>query len=668
MSIKSTVFVDVVTKTDKSKKNLLKFAATVGVAALAIKGLIKVGKNLTDIFREQEEAEVKLVSAIRATGHTADVSSREMFAYAGALQKVTTFGDEATIAMMAMLQQLGDMSQVELKRLTPAVQDFATAMGVSLFTAATLVGKTIGSTTNALTRYGVVVDMTGTREEKLAKITSTLTEMFGGMSIAIGQSATGAIKQFTNAMSDAKEGLGKTIAIAIKPFIQGLTDLIFKFNEARDKANRLKETAKKLAEGIATPIGDKLTLAISQYGELEKKIEQARKGFISVKEAGLIEVIQKELDGRGQIIQKIQEEMILEQQSSKLSGEYDAKRLTAIVAIYEAQDKAFIRIKELYYESLTPLEKQLVLLEEEISELKVLKQSAKDYGQEWGSIEEVIIALLEKKYALIDQEEQKIAGVVSKRLATNIANIKASVETEREVRLSGLQQQVDDYRDGLNQFNFLRLDDEGREIESLQRLADEFIAAGLNKIEVTKWVEKEIAEIKRVYVDKEKQEMTDKINFYLEQWQIFSEATGKFLVETSKGWDILKQAAQGVIANILRMLGTEASIKAAAAFIALQFGEGIKQSTIAGLYFAGAGAVQAFDKGGVIDEPIFGVGKSGQRYLFGESGKERISPIGQSSAGITFDIHGNTFVGAGGLREFALELHKEFDSINTLGL
>ena len=37
--------------------------------------------------------------------------------------------------------------------------------------------------------------------------------------------------------------------------------------------------------------------------------------------------------------------------------------------------------------------------------------------------------------------------------------------------------------------------------------------------------------------------------------------------------------------------------------------------------------------GGLITEPVFGIGASGQRYAFGENGAERIMPLGQTNSG-----------------------------------
>ena len=55
----------------------------------------------------------------------------------------------------------------------------------------------------------------------------------------------------------------------------------------------------------------------------------------------------------------------------------------------------------------------------------------------------------------------------------------------------------------------------------------------------------------------------------------------------------------------------------------------------------GDGKINAYDyrkmaNGGIINEPIFGIGRSGQKYQFGESGKEFVTPE-RKAGGTTFN-------------------------------
>ena len=241
------VYVNLVTETKKSVANLAKYAVGITAAIAVVKKLVNTAKKMKDAYFVQEQAEMKLSAAIKATGRSAEMSIGSLTRMASSLQKVTIYGDEATISAMAMLQQLGNLTQEGLENITPAVLDFASAMNIDLQTAASLVGKTLGSTTNALTRYGVEIDMTGTKEERLANLTQGLTDKFGGMAEAMGDTAYAADIKLKNALGDLAESMGGLISVESRGFIELLTSM----------TEKLKETAegllayRKVIDGIA---------------------------------------------------------------------------------------------------------------------------------------------------------------------------------------------------------------------------------------------------------------------------------------------------------------------------------------------------------------------------------------------------------------------------------
>jgi len=184
-------------KTEKSAKSMSKAFIKQGLAmagvGLSIGALVKGVKAMTDAYTIQEQAEASLQAAITATGKEAEISVTEMGSYASSLQELTLFGDEAILSGQALLQSLADLNQDGLKQVTPAVLDFATATGMNLQAAMSLVGKTLGSSTNALTRYGIEIDMTLSESEKLEAITAGLTDKFGGMAMAAADTASGGV-------------------------------------------------------------------------------------------------------------------------------------------------------------------------------------------------------------------------------------------------------------------------------------------------------------------------------------------------------------------------------------------------------------------------------------------------------------------------------------------
>src|SRR5262249_38907866 len=66
---------------------------------------------------------------------------------------------------------------------------------------------------------------------------------------------------------------------------------------------------------------------------------------------------------------------------------------------------------------------------------------------------------------------------------------------------------------------------------------------------------------------------------------------------------------------------------AALRYIAARYGS---PYNIPGLF---SGSYQGYAAGGLITEPIFGVGRSGRFYGFGERGTERVTPVSQGRSG-----------------------------------
>lgn len=214
------VKVNIKTDSNNAKTSMLAYGAAVAAAVVVIKKLISVGTDLVKVYGEQEQAERKLAAAIKATGNAAAFNQTALQQLASDLQQVTIYGDEATLSAMAMLQQLSNLTQQGLMMVTPAVMDFAAAMSLDLETAASLVGKTLGSATNALTRYGVEIDMTVSPTEKLIQLTQKLNEKFGGMAKAMADTTLGEMAQFKNMWGDLKEIGGKAITEWLSPTVE----------------------------------------------------------------------------------------------------------------------------------------------------------------------------------------------------------------------------------------------------------------------------------------------------------------------------------------------------------------------------------------------------------------------------------------------------------------
>lgn len=159
---------------------------------------------------EQQLAIAKLDNQLRSLGDTAASVSQALQAQASALQSVSVFGDEAIISAQAVLAQFTQNEQ-QLKDLTVATLDFASATGTNLAGAASLVGKAFGTSTNALTRYGIEVEGVAGSTERLDQLTKNLAIRMGGSAAAAADTFGGQLQQLTNSLGDTAEVIGAVV-------------------------------------------------------------------------------------------------------------------------------------------------------------------------------------------------------------------------------------------------------------------------------------------------------------------------------------------------------------------------------------------------------------------------------------------------------------------------
>lgn len=114
--------------------------------------------------------------------------------------------------------------------------------------------------------------------------------------------------------------------------------------------------------------------------------------------------------------------------------------------------------------------------------------------------------------------------------------------------------------------------------------------------------------------------------------------------EVSEGMMRIKDAAMeagqaiesSIVGALTKALGVGNDLAGQLLGIALRLGIGLAVGAITGGVGAGAvvgGGTMLAAKGGIIPEPVFGIGKSGRGYIFGEAGPERVTPMVGRHAG-----------------------------------
>ena len=183
-------------------------AKQAGVAAAAYFGsqaLLQGIQSSIDLFAQQELAEKKLRFA-------AGASTEELIRQAKSLQQVTSFGDEAIIAQQAYVKSLG-VSTEQTKEIVAASVDLASAMGISLESAVMNTTKTLSGMQGELGEKLPAAFKELTAEQlKAGEGIKFIREQFRGTAEVEAKSMTGQLQQMKNAVGDAGEALGETLA------------------------------------------------------------------------------------------------------------------------------------------------------------------------------------------------------------------------------------------------------------------------------------------------------------------------------------------------------------------------------------------------------------------------------------------------------------------------
>lgn len=264
----------------KAQKNLKRFGKNVEKTGKTLTTnltlpILALGAASVKAFDEQAKAETKLLTALK--GRT-DVQQR-LIEQAKQLQEITLFGDEETIAAQSMLAMMG-LEEEAIRNLIPLIQDFAAAKEMDLVTAADLVAKSMGSSTNALSRYGIEITGAVGSSERLNTAVTELTEKFGGQAEEIAKIGAGPLIQMKNQLGDLAEELGMRLMPYVNQFVGFMKELIKKFDEL---TNSQKDNIVKWSLIVAT-IGPALII----FGKLVVGVTGLIKVFAALRTAVLL--------------------------------------------------------------------------------------------------------------------------------------------------------------------------------------------------------------------------------------------------------------------------------------------------------------------------------------------------------------------------------------------
>lgn len=429
------VNVEVLTQTKKSIANLVKLGVSIFAAKKAFDLISKSVKAATEAYGKQELAIVGMESALRATGEYTPQVSATLQQLSADLQDVTTYGDEVTMSAIATLQSLAGLNEEGLVETIPLIQDFAAGfknMGMTMETAASLFGKTLGSTTNALTRYGIVIDMSGTKAERLAEIQTQINEKFGGRAADMADTYAGKIESLGNVYGDLQESIGGLMAQHIEPMLPVITDLVGRIGDWAQKKLELKEAYEKL-EGPMSVVNDYTKLELLQAEQLVAQNElrvigirnmiQVADGMggtyeeLSAKGKELVAQKEDEIRVRHETIGWLEKEIEVKQKLVDVTEE-EGDAVADAAAVAESNLKILAEAYAGTAEGIAEAnEESLKFFEDWLASTEEAKAAGQSYSEEHIGQLQAIIAMLEERL----EAEEEVTEAINRQTLSVLA-------------------------------------------------------------------------------------------------------------------------------------------------------------------------------------------------------------------------------------------------------
>ena len=225
--------------------------ATLGAVVKIAKQVSQTIGECTEAYKQQIIAERQLGTAINNNPLVTGSAKKRLTEFANEMQKVSNYGDEQLIPMMANLVSLGRTEEETMKIMAVAM-DMSASGSMSLDTAINQLNATLNGNIGRLGQQNAELKGLTDEELKSGKAIDILGEKFKGLS----QATLDTSKQLKNIKGDFKEAIGEfTLPTSdmwnkfwIGFYEKGI-EVIDKFDAYLDKSIIGKEIAKQIEEG-----------------------------------------------------------------------------------------------------------------------------------------------------------------------------------------------------------------------------------------------------------------------------------------------------------------------------------------------------------------------------------------------------------------------------------
>ena len=321
-------------------------SATLGAVVKIAKQVSQTIGECTEAYKKQLIAERQLETAINNNPLVTGFAKKRLTEFASEMQKVSNYGDEELIPMMANLVSLGRTEEETMKIMAVAM-DMSASGSMSLDTAITQLNATLNGNIGRLGQQNA--ELKGLTEEELksGKAIEILGDKFKGLS----QATLDTSKQLKNIKGDFKEAIGEfTLPTSdmwnkfwIGFYDKGIS-VIKQFDEYMDKTIIGKGIAEELIKGYKTISDERQkvlylednihALSESQIVALQKHLESTknrnkeqeellRKVKMEVEARTYLAKIYEDMDREEAQRQKTEEEQLaIENEIAILKGKY----------------------------------------------------------------------------------------------------------------------------------------------------------------------------------------------------------------------------------------------------------------------------------------------------------------------------------------------------------
>ena len=422
----------------KSFSTVIKFAKDVGKAI----------NDCTEAYKSQIIAERALDTAIQNNPFVTGESSKALKEFASEMQRVSNYGDEELIPMMANLVSLG-RTESETMQIMSVAMDMSAGMGISLDSAITQLNATLNGSIGRLGQQNAELKSLSEEELRSGRAVEILGEKFKGFSSATADTS----KQLQNIKGDFKEALGQFTLPSSDlwnkfwaGFYQRGIEAINKINAFMDAQIIGKKLANSITEQIAkinpADVGGRIDYTRSVLKVIGDNELEALKNYLSglKKLSAEQEYISKLISTEQQAREWVSGEAKKEAEAKKAQADEEAKITT------ESEKQAEISKKKTNWASKL-LDQRIEMLE---TERDRAIQNAEEEGKEsysiWRDYNEKILELKlqrleeEKNKALQEEgltEEDKIAieeyySGETKKIYDELGNYKKKKGKEEE--------------------------------------------------------------------------------------------------------------------------------------------------------------------------------------------------------------------------------------------